>query len=103
VLSEALAQVVGEKPPVSIRRHVLEGHPAFELLEQAHGADLLVVGSRGHGGFVGVLCSRWWTPLHSRSAWCMISYPGPICSLLCGYGHRTPSRVGWGRRCATGC
>jgi nucleotide-binding universal stress UspA family protein len=30
---------------------VIFGHPAQVLLDAADGADLLVVGSRGHGGF----------------------------------------------------
>jgi nucleotide-binding universal stress UspA family protein len=34
---------------------VLEGHPAPVLLELAKDADLLVVGSRGHGQFTGML------------------------------------------------
>lgn len=33
----------------------VEGHPAKTLLDVAKSADLLVVGSRGHGGFVGAL------------------------------------------------
>ncbi|WP_205328581.1 universal stress protein [Glycomyces sp. YM15] len=42
-------------PDVPIEQRVIEGHPAAVLLKQAEGADLLVVGSRGHGGFVGAL------------------------------------------------
>ncbi|HEY4461805.1 MAG TPA: universal stress protein [Streptosporangiaceae bacterium] len=38
-----------------IRPHVVEGNPAQALLDLAKGADLLVVGSRGHGGFTGAL------------------------------------------------
>jgi nucleotide-binding universal stress UspA family protein len=34
---------------------VVEGHPAYELVGRSYGADLLVVGSRGHGGFTGML------------------------------------------------
>jgi nucleotide-binding universal stress UspA family protein len=71
VLSETLAQVVGEKSPVPVRRHVVEGHPAFGLLEQAHGADLLVAGSRGHGGFVGAL-------LGSVGQYCVQHAPCPV-------------------------
>ncbi len=31
--------------------HVVYGFPAKELVEASHGADLVVVGSRGGGGF----------------------------------------------------
>lgn len=34
---------------------VVESSPAQALLDRADGAGLLVVGSRGHGGFVGLL------------------------------------------------
>jgi nucleotide-binding universal stress UspA family protein len=34
---------------------VVQGHPAPALVEASKGADLLVVGSRGHGEFVGML------------------------------------------------
>ena len=36
-------------------RHVAEGHSVQVLLDAAVGAELLVVGSRGHGGFAGML------------------------------------------------
>ena len=40
---------------VAVTSTVAEGHPAYELVARSHGADLLVVGSRGHGGFTGML------------------------------------------------
>ncbi|WP_051939228.1 universal stress protein [Phaeacidiphilus oryzae] len=40
---------------VEIVRRVVQGHPADVLLKAAQGADLLVLGSRGHGGFAGAL------------------------------------------------
>lgn len=43
------------RPPVEIEISVREGGAARVLLEAAEGADLLVVGSRGHGGFMGLL------------------------------------------------
>jgi nucleotide-binding universal stress UspA family protein len=33
----------------------VEGNPAKVLIDQSGQADLLVVGSRGHGGFAGML------------------------------------------------
>jgi nucleotide-binding universal stress UspA family protein len=55
ILAETLAEVAGEHPPAVIRTRVVQGHPAFALLQAAEGADLLVLGCRGHGGFVGAL------------------------------------------------
>ncbi|RRS01437.1 universal stress protein [Glycomyces terrestris] len=55
----SLTQVVEEAaaafPRVHVERKVKEGHPAKVLLKEAAGAELLVVGSRGHGGFVGAV------------------------------------------------
>lgn len=41
--------------PVHVTTLIAEGNPARALLDAAEKADLLVVGSRGHGGFTGVL------------------------------------------------
>lgn len=38
-----------------VEEKLIEGHPAEALLFAAHDAELLVVGSRGHGGFAGML------------------------------------------------
>jgi nucleotide-binding universal stress UspA family protein len=54
VLSEAL-EAVGGPGDVSVSTHVGAGGPASVLVETAHGADLLVIGSRGLGGFRGML------------------------------------------------
>jgi nucleotide-binding universal stress UspA family protein len=42
-------------PHVEMTWKVVEGHPAPVLVNESRGADLLVVGSRGHGEFVGML------------------------------------------------
>ncbi len=47
------ADTTGLDGPISTM--VVEGSPAQALLDRSEGADLLVVGSRGHGGFVGLL------------------------------------------------
>jgi nucleotide-binding universal stress UspA family protein len=54
-LESIVAPAAAEWPQVTVEQRVLEGHPAEVLLKQAESADLLVVGSRGHGGFVGAL------------------------------------------------
>ncbi len=53
--ADALAAVLGAEPSLRVEQEVLEGHPGQVLVTASEGADLLVVGSRGHGGFVGML------------------------------------------------
>ncbi|BFV56381.1 universal stress protein [Kitasatospora sp. CMC57] len=54
-LAEAVAEAAAEHPQVEIREHVVQDHPAAALLKAADGAQLLVVGSRGYGGFTEAL------------------------------------------------
>lgn len=55
-LTETLAaEGVGGQGGPEVEGVVVEGHPAGALLEAAEGADLLVVGTRGHGGFAGLV------------------------------------------------
>jgi nucleotide-binding universal stress UspA family protein len=55
VLDKAVADALGPEPDLVIEKAVLEGTPAQVLVDAAQGADLLVVGTRGHGGFTGLL------------------------------------------------
>jgi nucleotide-binding universal stress UspA family protein len=48
-------EVAGSDPGVEVRPVELEGSPASVLIEAAEGAELVVVGSRGVGGFRGLL------------------------------------------------
>ena len=50
-----IAEVLGPEPDVEIETLVEFGQPAAVLVHSSKGADLLVVGSRGHGGFAGLL------------------------------------------------
>ena len=55
VLTDAIAKTVDPDGPVKISSVVREGNAAQVLLDVAKGAELLVVGSRGHGGFTEAL------------------------------------------------
>jgi nucleotide-binding universal stress UspA family protein len=54
-LDEAVTETLGADPDVAVERIVKEGHAAPILLAAAKDADLLVVGSHGHGAFTGML------------------------------------------------
>ena len=54
-LSSAIDEAFGAERPFGLRMTVREGNAARVLLDAAEGATMLVVGSRGHGGFTGVL------------------------------------------------
>jgi nucleotide-binding universal stress UspA family protein len=55
VLQEAVRAAFGDEPPAGLELQVREGGAARVLLEACEGATMLVVGSRGHGGFAGLL------------------------------------------------
>lgn len=82
ILTEALAEVSALAPEVTVRPQVAEGHAADVLLRTARGADLLVIGSRGHGGFTAAL-------LGSVSLYCVAHAPCPV--LVMRAGHEAPA------------
>lgn len=55
VLDDSVRAVFGDQPPAGLGRQVREGGAAKVLLDASQGAVMLVVGSRGHGGFAGLL------------------------------------------------
>jgi nucleotide-binding universal stress UspA family protein len=54
-LDETLKEVGPGTDGLTIERRLEQGTAAAVLVEESHGADLLVVGSRGHGGFAQLL------------------------------------------------
>jgi nucleotide-binding universal stress UspA family protein len=54
-LDATLREAIPDTGEVELERRVVEGAAAAALVEESRGADLLVVGSRGLGGFRGLL------------------------------------------------
>jgi len=54
-LVQVIKDELGDEPPVFVQPVVKQGRPAKVLIEESADADLLVVGPRGHGGFVGLV------------------------------------------------
>ncbi len=55
-LTETVEQAQdGDDQPVTVTNRIMEGPAAQVLLDAGKGADLMVLGSRGHGAFAGML------------------------------------------------
>ncbi len=78
--AEAISNAVDPGSKVTVREQVVEGYPAQVLLDVAKGADLLVVGSRGHGELAEAL-------LGSVSQHCVHHAPCPVV-VIRGQAHR---------------
>jgi nucleotide-binding universal stress UspA family protein len=71
ILSKTADELRTKYPDIEITTRVVQGHPAPLLVEASKGADLLVVGSRGHGEFVGML-------IGSVSEYCITNARCPV-------------------------
>jgi len=52
---ESVREVFGDVAPSGLVTSVVSGHPAQVLLDAARGATMVIVGSRGLGGFAGLV------------------------------------------------
>ncbi len=71
VLESTVAGILAEHPDLKVEPRLVNEHPAPALVEASNGADLLVVGSRGHGEFVGML-------IGSVSEYCVTNAHCPV-------------------------
>jgi nucleotide-binding universal stress UspA family protein len=71
MLIATVDEVFGPHRPVGLQTPLLSGDPAKCIVEQAEGASLIVVGSRGHGAFAGLM-------LGSVSAKCSAAASCPV-------------------------
>ena len=83
VLSAAVRDALDPTFDGEIRESVVVGHPAQVLIDTAQNAQLLVVGSRGHGGVSGAL-------LGSVSQYCTQHARCPVV-VVRAVGHGQPS------------
>jgi nucleotide-binding universal stress UspA family protein len=83
VQEESIAGVFGDDPPHDLERVLRPGNAAHVLIEASRNALMLVVGSRGHGGFAGLL-------LGSVSA---VVAEHASCPVLIVHGDRVPPVV----------
>ena len=89
VVEEATRDFPGAVPDVQVR--AVAGSPADVLVRESHGADLLVVGSRGHGGFHSML-------LGSTSIQCAMHATCPVTVVHSAEAHRHRLRLHRERR-----
>ena len=82
LLAATVEETLGPDPAVPVSQVVLQGHPAPSLVDESDGAELLVVGSRGHGEFAGML-------LGSVSEHCVARAHCPVVVVRC---RRRPRR-----------
>jgi nucleotide-binding universal stress UspA family protein len=71
VLTEAITEMRAIDPEVEIRSYVVEGRAGPVLVDAAEGAELLVLGNRGHGGLTEAL-------LGSVGQFCVHNAPCPV-------------------------
>jgi nucleotide-binding universal stress UspA family protein len=71
MLDGAVATARSAHPNVAISTTVVQGHPAAGLVELSRGADMLAIGSRGHGDFADMV-------LGSVSEHCVVHAPCPV-------------------------
>lgn len=55
VLDQAIEDAFGDAPPDGLTRTIVCGPPAGTLIGMSASASMLILGSRGHGGFAGLL------------------------------------------------
>lgn len=87
VLDELSAHVTVARldPAVRVHHHVAHASAAQAMIRSAEGADLLVVGARGRGGFTGLL-------LGSTSDQLVHHAPCPVTVIRAGHGTRRAER-----------
>ncbi len=83
LLAETVQRVLGDDGAVGVGQTVVEGNPAHELIARSQHARLIVVGSRGFGGFAGLLLGSVSASVSEHAS----------CPVLVVHGDRLPPAV----------
>ncbi len=67
-LDQALTEAFPDGLPAGLETRTVQGSPAAILIEESKHASMVVVGSRGHGGFAGLLLGSVSSAVAERSA-----------------------------------
>lgn len=76
-LDGILEEARSKHPDASLKGVLMRDTPAHALLDAAEGADLVVVGSRGHGGFLGLLLGSVSQQIVNHAPCPAVVVPGP--------------------------
>jgi nucleotide-binding universal stress UspA family protein len=76
-LDQALQELASEAEGIEIERRVTQGAAAAVLVEASRDAELLVVGTRGRGGFKGLLLGSVSQQCVSHSSCPVVTVPAP--------------------------
>lgn len=55
ILDKAVAAIPAGSPEIVVESELMHGQPEIVLIDESKTADMVVVGSRGRGGFAGLL------------------------------------------------
>ncbi|GAA1126494.1 universal stress protein [Arthrobacter flavus] len=80
IVSNALDTAFDGEPPTYVTALTRQGPPAGVLIDESRAAQMLIVGSRGHGGFVGLLLGSVSSAVAEHAS----------CPVLIAHGPETP-------------
>jgi nucleotide-binding universal stress UspA family protein len=72
LLMDTVRDVLGEDPPVLVQPRVREGNSVKLLIDLSEEADVVVIGSRGRGGFVGLLLGSVSQNVAAHAKWTVV-------------------------------